>query len=196
MTWGIFPEQGSKLSLLSWQVDSLLLSHRGSPTRCRSFSVSQMGFFFCGGFILRPALPFDVSSHPSFLFSSKRTGSLILLASPRTASCSPTLSLVPVHECLCPFVNQTSATGLGHGVSPSRLQGWGMHASQQTDAHSTSGGAERKREGRVYVLEEKVEAAAAVNGGFNLLQYGMKAFMCIYLLSSFTGKEMSLRAVK
>ena len=60
----------------------------------------------------------------------------------------------------------------------------------------TSGGAERKREGRVYVLEEKVEAAAAVNGGFNLLQYGMKAFMCIYLLSSFTGKEMSLRAVK
>ena len=41
-----------------------------------------------------------------------------------------------------------------------------------------------------------MEAAAAVNGGFNLLQYGMKAFMCIYLLSSFTGKEMRLRAVK
>ena len=133
VTWGIFPEQGSKLSLLSWQVDPLLLSHRGSPTRCRSFSVSQMGFFSCGGFILRPALPFDVSSHSSCSFSSKRTGSLILLASPRTASCSPTLSLVPIHECLCPFVNQTSATGLGRGVSPSRLRGGDcMHPSRQT----------------------------------------------------------------
>lgn len=54
-----------------------------------------------------------------------------------------------------------------------------MHASQQTDAHSASGGAERKKEGRVYVLEEKVEAAAALNGAFSLLQYGIKAFMCI-----------------
>ena len=90
------------------------------------------GLFFCGGFILRPALPFDVSSHPSCSFSSKRTGSLILLASPRIASCSPTWSLVPVQECLYPFVNQTSATGLGYRVSPSRLQGRRMYASQQT----------------------------------------------------------------
>lgn len=70
-----------------------------------------------------------------------------------------------------------------------------MHPSRQ-DAHRASDGAERKREGRVYVLEEKVEAAAAPNGGFNLLQNGMKAFMCMYLLSSFTGKEMRLREVK
>lgn len=36
-----------------------------------------------------------------------------------------------------------------------------------------------QREGRVYVLEETVEAAAALNGAFFLLRYGMEAFMCI-----------------
>ena len=28
---GIFPDQGQKLCLLHWQMDSLLLSHQGSP---------------------------------------------------------------------------------------------------------------------------------------------------------------------
>lgn len=36
-----------------------------------------------------------------------------------------------------------------------------------------------KGKGRVYVLGEKVEAGTALNGVFNLLQYGIKAFMCI-----------------
>ena len=30
---GVFPDQGSNLYLLLWQVDSLLLSHQGSPSR-------------------------------------------------------------------------------------------------------------------------------------------------------------------
>ena len=82
--------------------------------------------------MLRPALRFHVLSHPSS-FSSKRTGSLILLASPRIDSSSPAWSLVPVHECLCPFVNQTSVTGLGCGVSPcpSYKDGECLHPSRQ-----------------------------------------------------------------
>ena len=31
---GIFLDQGAKSGLLHWQVDSLLLSHQGSPERC------------------------------------------------------------------------------------------------------------------------------------------------------------------
>ena len=31
---GTFPDQGSNLCLLHWQVDSLPLSHQGSPTYC------------------------------------------------------------------------------------------------------------------------------------------------------------------
>ena len=36
---GIFPGQGLNLCLLHWQVDSLPLSHQGSPSLCK----------FCGG---------------------------------------------------------------------------------------------------------------------------------------------------
>ena len=31
---GIFPDQGSNLCFLNWQVDSVLLSHQGSPFSC------------------------------------------------------------------------------------------------------------------------------------------------------------------
>ena len=120
--------------------------------------------------MFRPALPFHILTHPSCSFSSKRTGSLILLASPRIDSSSPAWSLVPVHECLYPFVNQTSVTGLGCGVSPcpSYKDGECLHPSRQMPTPPV---VEQKgqREGSVYVLEETVEAAAALNGAFYLL---------------------------
>ena len=34
MACGIFPDQGRNLCLLPWQVDSLPLSHQGSPEAC------------------------------------------------------------------------------------------------------------------------------------------------------------------
>ena len=40
---GIFPTQGSNLSLLNWQVNSLPLSHQGSPTVALGQSKTELG---------------------------------------------------------------------------------------------------------------------------------------------------------
>ena len=50
---GIFLDQGSNLSRLRWQVDSLPLSHRGSPGHCFEVSLATIPWRNT-----RPALPF------------------------------------------------------------------------------------------------------------------------------------------
>ena len=56
---GIFLTQGWNSGLLAWQVDSLLLYHRGSPGRCNAARFYSLRHFslYCEARRLKPFLP-------------------------------------------------------------------------------------------------------------------------------------------